>query len=196
MICHRQSTNPMSRIRTQQGFTLIELMLVIVIVGIFAAMVSLSVGGESERRLLLLRERLVDNLAIVQLEALDQGRVLGLQFVPQQAGQAAGYQVVGFEPSAEDVAQRWPMASDFVFQPLPDRVRLQITPLQLRQTARQPTRDTAVWQDANTPQLMWFGNGEATPVRLQLMQDQQPIGAPLYVSATGQVSDDEQGDTR
>ncbi|MFZ3192714.1 MAG: type II secretion system protein [Moraxellaceae bacterium] len=179
----------------QRGFTLIELMLVIVIIGIFAAMVSLSVGGESERRLLLLRERLVDNLAIVQLESLDQGRLLALQVVPQQAGQLAGYQVVGFEPTAEDVAQRWPVAADFMFQPLPDRVRLQITPLQLRTTTRQPTRDTAIWQDASTPQLMWLGNGEATPVRLQLMQDQQPIGAPLYVSANGQVSDDEQGDT-
>ena len=42
-----------------KGFTLIEVMLVIVIIGVFAAMVSLSVGGESERRLLLLRERLV-----------------------------------------------------------------------------------------------------------------------------------------
>lgn len=178
----------------QQGFTLIELMLVIVIIGIFAGMVSLSVGGDSERRLLLLRERLVDNLAIVQLESLDQGRLLALQVVPQQAGQLAGYQVVSFEPTAEDVTQRWPVAADFMFQPLPDRVRLQITPLQLRTTTRQPTRDTAIWQDASTPQLMWFGNGEATPVRLQLMQDQQPIGAPLYVSANGQVSDDEQGD--
>lgn len=178
----------------QQGFTLIELMLVIVIIGIFAAMVSLSVGGESERRLLLLRERLVDNLAIIQLESLDQGRVLALQLVAQQTGQSAGYQVVGFEPTADEVAQRWPPAADFTVQSLPDRVRLQITPLQLRQTPRQPTRDTKIWQDASTPQLMWFGNGEATPVRLQLLQDQQPIGAPLYVSATGQVSDDEQGD--
>ena len=181
---------------TQRGFTLIELMLVIVIIGIFAAMVSLSVGGESERRLLLLRERLVDNLVIIRLESLDQGRVLGLQVLAQQSGQPAGYQVVGFAPTAEEVAQRWPVVSDFVLQPLPDRVRLQITPLQLRQTSRQTTQDAEIWQDASTPQLIWFGNGEATPVRLQLLQDQQPIGAPLYISATGQVSDDEQGDAR
>ena len=181
---------------TQQGFTLIELMLVILIIGIFAAMVSLSVGGESERRLLLLRERLVDNLVIIRLESLDQGRVLGLQVLAQQSGQPAGYQVVGFAPTAEEVAQRWPVVSDFVLQPLPDRVRLQITPLQLRQTPRQTTQDAEIWQDASTPQLIWFGNGEATPVRLQLLQDQQPIGAPLYISATGQVSDDEQGDAR
>ena len=177
----------------QQGFTLIELMLVIVIVGVFAAMVSLSVGGESERRLLLLRERLVDNLSIIRLESLDQGRVLGLQVVAQQADQAAGYQVVGFAPTAEEVSQRWPVASDFQFQAFPDRVRLQMTPLQVRQSQRQVTRDAQIWQDPSTPQLMWFGNGEATPMRLQLMQDQQPIGAPVYVSATGQVSDSEQG---
>lgn len=180
----------------QQGFTLIELMLVIVIIGIFAAMVSLSVGGESERRLLLLRERLVDNLAIVRLESQDQGRVLALQQIPPQTGQSAGYQVVGFEPTAEDVAQRWPIASDFKMQAMPDRVRLQVTALQSRGVQRVASRDAQVWQDVNTPQLIWFGNGEATPVRLQLWHDQQPIGAPLYVSATGQVSDDEQGDAR
>lgn len=178
----------------QQGFTLIELMLVIVIIGIFAAMVSLSVGGESERRLLLLRERLVDNLAIVRLESQDQGRVLALQQIPPQTGQATGYHIVGFEPTAEDVAQRWPVASDFKMQAMPDRVRLQVTALQSRGVQRVVSRDAQVWQDSNTPQLIWFGNGEATPVRLQLWQDQQPIGAPLYVSATGQVSDDEQGD--
>lgn len=179
----------------QQGFTLIELMLVIVIVGIFAAMVSLSVGGESERRLLLLRERLIDNLAIVQLESRDQGRVLALQQMQPQAGQETGYQVVGFEPNAEQVEQRWPVASDFKMQTLPDRVRLQVTPLQRRAVQRTTSRDAQIWQDANTPQLIWFGNGETTPVRLQLWHDQQPIGAPLYVSANGQVSDDEQGGT-
>ena len=178
----------------QQGFTLIELMLVIVIIGVFAGMVSLSVGGEGERRLLLLRERLVDNLAIIRLESQDQGRVLGLQQMPTQTGQAAGYQVVGFAPTAEDVAERWPVASDFKMQPLPERVRLQVTPLQNRTTQRVTSRDAQIWQDATTPQLLWFGNGEATPARLQLWQDQQPIGAPLYISATGQVSDDEQGD--
>lgn len=183
-----------SRDLSQQGFTLIELMLVIVIIGIFAAMVSLSVGGEGERRLLLLRERLVDNLAIIQLESLDQGRLLALQPIMQQAEQSAGYQVVGFEPSAEEVAKRWPVAAEFTVQPFPDRVRLQITPLQSRQAARPPTRDAKIWQEGSTPQLIWFGNGEATPVRLQLLKDQQPIGAPLYVNAAGQVSDNEQGD--
>jgi general secretion pathway protein G len=183
-----------SSISQQQGFTLIELMLVIVIIGVFAGMVSLSVGGESERRLLLLRERLVDNLAIIRLEAQDQGRVLGLQDIPAQTGQVAGYQVVGFDPKAEQVKDRWPVASDFKVQPLPDRVRLQVTSLQPRATQRVASRDAQIWQDATTPQFLWFGNGEATPVRLQLWQDQQPIGAPLYVSATGQVSDDEQGD--
>lgn len=180
--------------KAQQGFTLIELMLVIVIIGVFAAMVGLSVGGESERRLLLQRERLVDNLAIVQLESLDQGRVLALQPVPQQSEQAAGYQIVGFEPTADEVAKRWPVAEDFAFQPLPDRMRVQVTALQPPNLQRQPTKDAAIWQDSNTPQLIWFGNGEATPVRLQLWLEQQPIGAPVYVSATGRVSDDEQGD--
>jgi general secretion pathway protein G len=174
-----------------RGFTLIELMLVIVIISIFASMVGLSVGGISERRLLQERERLTDNLALIRLESVDQGRLLGLSLVPQTATQTSGYAVVTLDPQAPERDKRWPVAEGFKFQPLPDRVRLVVTSLQPLAVGGR----ASALNDSDTPRLLWFGNGEATPVRLQLQQDDQLIGAAVYVTATGQVSDSEQGDS-
>lgn len=180
-------------INAQRGFTLIELMLVIVIISIFAAMVGLSVGGTSERQLLQQRERLIDNLALIRLESADQGRVLALQPISQTATQSAGYAVVGLDLQATEKAQRWPLAEDFKSQPLPDRVRLVINSLASPSPRQARSQGNTVFDEQDAPRLIWFGNGEVTPARLQLMQDDQPIGAAIYVTATGLVSDDEQG---
>ncbi|MEC7119253.1 MAG: hypothetical protein VXW65_05040, partial [Pseudomonadota bacterium] len=118
----------------------------------------------------------------------------GLLPTEPRQNQAARYVVVDYDPTAEEVAKRWPVAADFVVQELPDQVYWSITPLQSNQPVSQ--RSPAVWREASTPQLLWFGNGEATPVRLQLLQHNQPIGAAIYVTATGQITEDEQGLTR
>ncbi|MEY2863469.1 MAG: type secretion system protein GspH [Pseudomonadota bacterium] len=174
-----------------RGFTLIELMLVIVIMSIFAGMIGLSVGGISERQVLQAREHLTDHLALIRLESVDQGRILGLRTVPQTATQAGGYAVVELDPTTSERDKRWPMAEGFKFQPLPDRVRLVVTSLQPPVVAAKPS----ALNDGDAPRLLWFGNGEATPVRMQLQQDEKLIGAAVYVSAMGQVSDSEQGGT-
>lgn len=176
-----------------RGFTLIELMLVIVIMSIFAAMVSLAVGGSAERQLLLSRDQLRDDLAVIQLESIDQSRLLALALIDAKPNQAAAYQVVTLNLAATEAAQRWPIADGFKARTLPDRVRLQVTTLKNDLFAANNSR-TALFNDSTAPKLIWFGNGEATPVRLQLMHDQTPVGAPLYVTATGQVSEQEQGD--
>lgn len=190
--------------RVQRGFTLIELMLVIVIISVFAAMVGLSVGGISERRLLQSRDQLKDHLAIIRLESVDQGRVLGLKTTAPTSQTVGSYTVVQWNPTAKEVNQRWLPAEGFKDNPLPEGVSLTISPLQAPPVARPNSGNAAALTDADTPRLLWFGNGEATPVRLQLQRDgssigqsvSQPIGAALYVTATGQVSEQEQGDDR
>lgn len=172
-----------------RGFTLIELLLVIIIISVFAAMVSLSVGGTGERQLLQLREQLADDLALIRLESTDQSQLFAVQVLSETTQHPAGYQVVTLDQTAVERQNRWPAAANFKPKFLPERTRLIIQPLQSTLIAGQNT----ALRDSDTPKLMWFGNGEATPVRLQLMHNDQPIGAPIYVTQLGQVSDDEHG---
>jgi general secretion pathway protein G len=174
--------------RHLQGFTLIELLLVIIIISVFAAMVGLSVGGASERQLLQVREQLYDDLALIRLESADQGQLLAVQILAETTQSPAAYQVVTLDQTAVERQKRWPLAPNFRPQALPERVRLVIEPLAIPVVGK----NTAL-QDSDAPRLMWFGNGEATPVRIQLMQNEQPIGAPIYVTQLGQVSDDQHG---
>ena len=175
--------------RAVRGFTLIELLLVIIIISVFAAMVSLSVGGTSERQLLQLREQLYDDLALIRLEANDQSQLLALQLLEETPNRPAGYQVVTLDQTAVERQNRWPVVATFKTKYLPERTRLVVSSLQNTLAAGK----NVALRDSDTPKLIWFGNGEATPVRLQLMQDTQPIGAPIYVTQLGQVSDDEHG---
>jgi general secretion pathway protein G len=175
--------------RPSHGFTLIELLLVIIIISVFAAMVGLSVGGTSERQRLQARERLYDELSLIRLESVDQGLLLAVKLIPETTEQAAGYQVVTLDQTAIEKQNRWPIVANIKPQTLPERMRIVIQPLQSTLMA---SRNDAL-QDSDAPKLMWFGNGEATPVRIQLMQNEQPIGEPIYVTQLGQVSDDEHG---
>lgn len=184
----------MNRAGVEQGFTLIELMLVIVIISIFAAMVSLSVGGSEDRQRLQARERLEDNLSLIQLESEDRAQVLGVR--PSEATQdrPAGYEVVSFKEKVGDQPAGWQADSAFAAQTLPEGVTLSISPLN-QTSPRQTLKDSGsnYLTDAKAPRLLWYGNGEATPVRLQLNYDNKPLGEPLFVTLMGQVSDNEQG---
>ena len=61
---------------SERGFTLIEMLVVVLIVGIAASMVSLSVASSSDRALRADAERLVDAFAVAQSEARSDGRVI------------------------------------------------------------------------------------------------------------------------
>lgn len=61
---------------SEAGFTLIEMLVVVVIIAIAASMVSLSIASSSERTLRADAERLVDAFAVAQSEARSDGRVI------------------------------------------------------------------------------------------------------------------------
>ncbi|MBC7750951.1 MAG: prepilin-type N-terminal cleavage/methylation domain-containing protein [Candidatus Saccharibacteria bacterium] len=171
----------------QQGFTLIEVMLVVLIAGVFAAMVSLSVGGSETRRVLQEREQLVNSISVVRLESEDQGRMLGLLAVDQTAAEPARYFVMQFDPNDPNKDKRWKPAAGFKVHPLPTGVILTVSPLQdnSRQTSSAPLND--ITSSILSPKLIWFGNGEATAARLQLSQEGQPIGDAVEVTTLGRV---------
>lgn len=175
---------------TQSGFTLIEVMLVVLIAGIFAAMIGLSIGGSDTRRVLQEREELMDSIAEIRLESQDQGRMLGLIFLNQTATNPARYVVVEYDPTATDKEKRWKPSVDFKVHSLPLGVELTITPLQdNNQKTSEHLND--ITSGSLSPKLIWFGNGEATAARLQLVQEGQNVGDAIEVTALGNVKKDE-----
>ncbi len=175
----------------QSGFTLIEIMLVVLIAGIFAAMIGLSVGGSDLRRIMQEREELIGSIAEIRLESQDQGRMLGLVSFYQNATDPARYVVVEHDPNAEDKDKQWIPAKDFKVHPLPQDVDLTVTPLQSNDKPQTSTLFKKMTSSEFSPKLIWFGNGEATAARLQLLHEGKNVGDAVEVTALGQVRKDE-----
>ncbi len=180
------------RARLQRGFTLIELMIVIVIIAILASLVALSVNGSDTRKVMQEREQLQDSIAEIRLESVDQGRMLGLVPLLQTSTDPARYVVVQFDPLEKDKDKRWKLASDFKVHDLPSGVELSITLLQNNIRQNQSTALERFKVDsALNPQMIWFGNGEATAARMQLSKDGQAIGDAVEVTTLGRVFKDD-----
>lgn len=177
--------------KKQQGFTLIEVMLVVLIAGVFAAMVSLSIGGSGTRKVLQEREQLVDSIAVIRLESEDQGRMLGLLVLDQTATDPARYVVMQFDPNDPNKDKRWKPAEGFKVHVLPSGTILTVTPVQdnTRQTPSERLND--ITSSTLSPKIIWFGNGEATAARLQLSQEGQPIGDAVEITSLGRVKKEE-----
>lgn len=186
----------------QQGFTLIELLVVIVIISVFAAVVGMSVGGVEHRRLMQEREQLVNDLAVIRLESLDQARVFALIPLSANASTDAGYVIAEYSPDTAinkqtgqlDKSKLWQPVADFKQRSFSANVYLRVNPLD-----NQPDNQNNQNQHAQAllgreaPRLIWFGNGENKPVKLQLVKGEETIGSPIYVNSTGLSSDTEPG---
>lgn len=198
--------------KPQQGFTLIEVMLVIVIMAVMASLIVMNVQGVDQRKVMQARELLVLNLKKIRLESADQGRILGLLIQPATDIAPAQYEVVEYRPQAnpdssnqnqlnqsqsiqsqftqnqpmrERDQYRWQLATDFDSQTLPEQSSLQIQSLD-----HQLNLDALKQNDA-LPQIIWLGNGEAVPVRIQLYLQQQQVGDAIVLNRLGAVSDEE-----
>ena len=42
-----------------------------------------------------------------------------------------------------------------------------------------------------SPQLVWFGNGEVKPVRIQFYFEQNPVGDPIEVDHLGNINENQ-----
>jgi general secretion pathway protein G len=178
------------KLKGQSGFTLIEVMLVVVIAAIFAAMIGLSIGGSETRRVFQEREELMGSIAEISLESQDQSRMLGFISLNQTATDPARYIVVEYDPTATDKNKKWKPATDFKVHALPSSVEVTVTPLQ--NTVQNPSAHfNDITSGELSPKLIWFGNGEATPVRLQLLLDGQNVGDAIEITSLGKVKKDE-----
>lgn len=184
------------KIHKQQGFTLIEVMLVIVIMAVMASLIVMNIQGIDQRKVMQAREMLLLDLQRIRLEAADQGRVLGLVFLPATDVAPSAYQVMEYVEKPADknqtlndlntqMSQRqyiWQAAQDFVIKPLPTQSSLQIQMLD-----QQIKLDNLKLAQGQMPQLIWLGNGEVLPARLQIFWQQQPVGDVIELNRLGLV---------
>ena len=182
-----------------QGFTLLELLVVVFIIGIIAAMATLSVGVATgakgtDKEV----ERLSDLLALAGEEAVLQGREFGLTFYMHQ------YEFSAFDPSTG----RWePVADDAtVLSPrkLPAEITIEleiddrIVKLldeklkKTRQKSPEGTNDKPPGAPANSgkdqdepPQIFILSSGDMTPFKVHLRPSIGEPGISLQVAENG-----------
>lgn len=73
--------------RSQSGFTLVEIVVVVVILSIFAGMMSLSVGSSESRKNRAFYEHLIDSLSYVRLLSAERIQPMGLSLQADNQGQ-------------------------------------------------------------------------------------------------------------
>ena len=73
--------------RSQSGFTLVEIVVVVVILSIFAGMMSLSVGSSESRKNRAFYEHLTDSLSYVRLLSAERMQPMGLSLQADKQGQ-------------------------------------------------------------------------------------------------------------
>ena len=174
-----------------RGFTLVELMVVIVIMGIMASLVLLNIGGTDQRKAMQAREVFVMDLKRILRDANDQALILALQ---QNAGtdvNTQSYAVQEYLPEQKRVENsilnqnnKWQNYKDFETRVLPENVSFTIQPLD--QQYENANNDDLL--NTNAPKLIWLGNGEVKPVRIQFYFEERPIGNEIELDHLGKVN--------
>ncbi|MDH5455646.1 MAG: type II secretion system minor pseudopilin GspH [Gammaproteobacteria bacterium] len=158
--------------RQSRGFTLIEILVVIVIVGTVLSIVVLSIGIVPEdEELKTERTRLAALMETVQDEAMMQGREFGLEIM------TASYRFVEFDPFTREWTDV-PNDELYRLRNLPDgvefelyiddkRVELQDDPQEITgPNGRAPTPGARAF----APHLYVFASGEASAYELRLVR--------------------------
>lgn len=178
----------------QKGFTLIELMVVIVIVGVMTSLVVMNLDGIDQRKAMQAREMLILDLRKINREANDQARIYALVTDFSQNDSAFSYQVNEYTTIPMDQQQkpsavlpnRWNILEEFKPRILPEKVSFSIE----NQEHDFENANNSDLLGANAPKLIWLGNGETKPVTIQMYYDQKPVGELIQVDYLGKVNDE------
>ncbi len=146
-------------IRQQRGFTLIEIMVVMVIVGVMVGMISLVATGSRDRQELENESRRL--MAVLQMaseEAVLQNIEIGVEFSEE------GYRFRGFD---EENRQWIRMPQEFLSdEELEEGIELDLTGLAVGMSLKQTNERATEDEESRTeflPQVLLLSSGETTP---------------------------------
>lgn len=185
--------------KSQQGFTLVELMIVIVVMGVVVSLVLFNLQGIDHRKALQARDAFILDLQRIKKESLAQGQVLALQVNPATDVTPFTYQVVQYQPNQGNLQnqtnqalittnKKWQRYDNISSKTLPNNVSFNINSLSNNQFNGANNQDLT---SNEAPILMWLGNGEVSPVSIQFYYKQQPISEPIQIDYLGNI---DQGD--
>lgn len=181
-----------SSLRSQQAFTLIEIMVVIVIMTIMTSLVVLNIGGVDQRRAMQAREMFILDLKKINKEATDQAKVFALNTQNATDVSSFSYNLFEYHDQSHERIQQadriWQVYKEFKPRQLPKNVSFSIQSLDAENYKRAQNDDLL---GGRAPQLIWFGNGEVKPVRIQFYYEQRPIGHELSLDHLGKVNEEE-----
>jgi len=157
----------------QKGFTLVEIMAVVFIIGVMVAMVSVRVGGGPERELHLESQKLYQKIRLLAEEAEYSGVEVGLNLTDE------GYELYRFS----DASLKWVPFTEGGYGPvtLESDYELQLkaegdvldTSLLFEKERREKSRDYGE-KKKDEPEIMFFSDGQLTPFELTIKNKNIP----------------------
>ncbi|MEX0977084.1 MAG: type II secretion system minor pseudopilin GspH [Woeseia sp.] len=169
------------------GFTLIEVLVVVIIVGIVSAVVILSFGVLGDDRAMQQQARRLASLVdLASDEALMQGRDYGLEFTRQ------GYRFLEHDPFS---GQWQEIIGDDVLRPrqLDDDLELDLVledrniALGEQFSAAETDEDDERSADDFAPHVLIMSSGETTPFSLLIVRSSDRSEVQVEMSVTGEI---------
>jgi general secretion pathway protein H len=164
--------------RVAAGFTLLELMVVLVLIGIIFTFAMLSFGGDDIAELMEEETRRLETLIrLAADESVIRGQELAIRFTDE------GYEFMELQKDGWQVPANDRLLRAYTLPP-EVLLRLQLEgdpPVFPRQT------DESDKEEAITPQVFILSSGEVTPFAVVLESRQSPARYHLSVSLMGQI---------
>ncbi len=173
---------PSGQLTKQQGFTLIEVLLVVVIVGILMGVTIVSLNiQDPARRVLLESERLQANLRFARMLAENDQREIGLELLPES------YRFLAFD----NTQRLWLLLDNEPALKAVSTPGISIRWIERPEDADNPFSPEEAERTQLTPDVLMLSSGEATPGQLHLraIGDNRVPVRILSVSDIGEVVD-------